>query len=50
VLHDALGLSEHPPKLAKAYTDLRGEIDRAVREFADDVTAGRFPDEEHSYT
>jgi 3-methyl-2-oxobutanoate hydroxymethyltransferase len=50
VLHDVLGLSERPPKLAKAYADLRGEIDRAVRAFAADVAAGRFPDEGHSYT
>jgi len=50
VLHDVLGLSERPPKLAKAYADLRGEIDRAARAFAEDVTAGRFPDDEHSYT
>ena len=49
VLHDVLGLSEKPPKLAKAYADLRGEIDRAARAFADDVIAGRFPDERHSY-
>ena len=50
VLHDVLGLSEGPPKLAKAYADLRGEIDRAARAFAEDVAAGRFPDDEHSYT
>jgi 3-methyl-2-oxobutanoate hydroxymethyltransferase len=50
VLHDVLGLSERPPKLAKAYADLRAEIDRAVRAFADDVREGRFPDEGHSYT
>jgi len=50
VLHDVLGMSEKPPKLARAYADLRGEIDRAVRAFADDVVAGRFPDDEHSYT
>jgi 3-methyl-2-oxobutanoate hydroxymethyltransferase len=50
VLHDVLGLSEKPPKLAKAYADLRREIDRAARAFADDVIAGRFPDEGHSYT
>jgi 3-methyl-2-oxobutanoate hydroxymethyltransferase len=50
VLHDLLGLSEHPPKLAKAYADLRGEIDRAVRAFAQDVSTGHFPDEGHSYS
>jgi len=50
VLHDILGLSEKPPKLAKAYADVRGEIDRAARAFSADVQAGRFPDEAHSYS
>jgi 3-methyl-2-oxobutanoate hydroxymethyltransferase len=49
VLHDLLGLSERPPRLAKAYADLRGEIWRAARAFAEDVEQGRFPDAEHSY-
>jgi 3-methyl-2-oxobutanoate hydroxymethyltransferase len=49
VVSDLLGLSEGPPKLAKAYANLRAEIDRAAREFARDVGAGTFPDEEHSY-
>ena len=50
VLHDLLGLSERTPRFAKAYTDLRGEIDRAARAFAADVGQGRFPDAEHSYS
>jgi 3-methyl-2-oxobutanoate hydroxymethyltransferase len=50
VLTDVLGLSERVPKLAKAYADLRGEIDRAARAFVEDVETGRFPDEEHSYS
>ena len=50
VVNDLLGLSERPPKLAKAYADLRGEITRAAKEFAEDVERGTFPDEEHSYT
>ena len=50
VLADVLGLSERPPKLAKAYADLRGEIDRAARAFAAEVQDGRFPDPEHSYS
>jgi 3-methyl-2-oxobutanoate hydroxymethyltransferase len=49
VVSDLLGLSESPPKFAKGYADLRAEIDRAAREFARDVRAGAFPDEEHSY-
>jgi 3-methyl-2-oxobutanoate hydroxymethyltransferase len=50
VLTDVLGLSERLPKLAKAYADLRGDIDRAARAFAEEVAAGRFPDEGHSYS
>ncbi|HET7237363.1 MAG TPA: 3-methyl-2-oxobutanoate hydroxymethyltransferase [Actinomycetota bacterium] len=50
VLTDALGLSERLPKLAKAYADLRGDIDRAARAFAEEVAAGRFPDQGHSYS
>ena len=50
VVHDLLGLSERTPKFAKAYADVRGEIDRAARAFAKDVVEGRFPDAEHSYT
>jgi 3-methyl-2-oxobutanoate hydroxymethyltransferase len=49
VINDLLGLSEHEPKFARAYADLRGTISRAVNEFARDVEAGTFPDEEHSY-
>jgi 3-methyl-2-oxobutanoate hydroxymethyltransferase len=49
VVSDLLGLSESPPKFAKGYANLRAEIDRAAREFARDVRAGAFPDEEHSY-
>jgi len=49
VLTDVLGLSERVPKLAKAYADLRGAIAAAARAFAEEVAAGTFPDEAHSY-
>jgi 3-methyl-2-oxobutanoate hydroxymethyltransferase len=49
VLHDMLGLSERPPGFAKAYADVRGDIERAARAFASDIEAGTFPDEAHSY-
>jgi 3-methyl-2-oxobutanoate hydroxymethyltransferase len=49
VIHDLLGLSEHPPKLAKAYADLRERIARAASAFARDVETGAFPDDEHTY-
>ena len=47
---DLLGLSERVPKFARAYVDLRGQIAKAATEFAADVAAGTFPDEDHSYT
>jgi len=50
VLTDLLGLSDgKTPKFAKAYANLREEIERAARTFAQDVERGTFPDEEHSY-
>jgi len=49
VITDVLGLSEHVPKLAKSYANLRETITTAARAFAADVQAGRFPDEDHTY-
>jgi 3-methyl-2-oxobutanoate hydroxymethyltransferase len=50
VITDMLGLANgRYPKFAKPYADLTGEITRAVNAFRDDVAAGTFPDEEHSY-
>jgi 3-methyl-2-oxobutanoate hydroxymethyltransferase len=51
VITDMLGLGGgRYPKFVKTYADLRGEIGRAVRAFADEVEAGTFPDLEHSYS
>ena len=50
VINDVLGLTERPPRLSKAYADLRGEIGRAARAFAEEVRTGAFPDAEHSYS
>jgi 3-methyl-2-oxobutanoate hydroxymethyltransferase len=49
VINDLLGLNDRVPKFVRKYANLREEITRAVRAFADDVKAGAFPDEEHSY-
>ena len=50
VVTDLLGLGAgRYPRFAKPYADLRTEIVRAVRAFRDDVAAGTFPDEDHSY-
>ncbi len=37
------------PKFVKKYADLRGELLRAAREYADDVRSGVFPGPEHSF-
>jgi 3-methyl-2-oxobutanoate hydroxymethyltransferase len=50
VVNDLLGLTEDPPKLAKAFANLREEIARAATAFAEEVASGRFPDEAHSYS
>ena len=50
VINDLLGLTEKPPKLAKAYANLRGVITEAVEAFQRDVETGAFPDEDHSYS
>ncbi len=50
VIHDLLGVTEKLPRFAKAYTNVREATLEAARAFAHDVEAGRFPDEDHSYT
>lgn len=50
VINDLLGLSEKPPKFAKAYADVRTTIADAAAAFARDVEAGAFPDGEHTYS
>jgi 3-methyl-2-oxobutanoate hydroxymethyltransferase len=51
VITDLLGLGGGTyPKFVKPYANLREEITRAVRAFADEVEAGQFPDQAHSYS
>ena len=50
VIQDMLGLSgARVPKFVKRFADLRGEIQRAVGEYINEVEAGTFPGPEHSY-
>lgn len=49
VAPDMLGLFEWTPKFVRRYADLRGEIDRAVASYAEDVKARRFPAEVETY-
>ena len=50
VIHDLLGLFERfTPKFVKKYANLREEALKAVREYRQDVEAGRFPSDEHTF-
>lgn len=49
VTEDMLGLFEWTPKFVRRYADLRGEIARAVRDYAADVRAGAFPAAAETY-
>ena len=46
---DLMGLTKRPPKLAKAYRNLRAEMIAAAGEFADDVRSGAFPGPSQSF-
>ena len=49
VIDDMLGLFDWTPKFVRRYADLRTEIDQAVRAYAADVRARRFPGEAETY-
>jgi 3-methyl-2-oxobutanoate hydroxymethyltransferase len=48
VVTDLIGLGDFSPKHAKRYADVQGAIERAAREYAADVEAGRFPGPEQT--
>jgi 3-methyl-2-oxobutanoate hydroxymethyltransferase len=49
VWQDMAGLSPRAPKFVKRYADIGGALRAAAQSFADEVAAGSFPGEEHSY-
>lgn len=49
VLEDMLGLNPNPPKFVRQYAHLAPAIAGAVREYAQDVRARRFPGSENVY-
>lgn len=50
VINDLVGLSPEPlPRFVKRYANLRETMSKAVRDFADEVKKGTFPDARHSY-
>jgi 3-methyl-2-oxobutanoate hydroxymethyltransferase len=46
---DLMGLTEKPPKFARAYRDLRGEISSGVKEWLADVETGTFPSDKETF-
>jgi 3-methyl-2-oxobutanoate hydroxymethyltransferase len=50
VIHDILGLSDFFPKHVKLYAKLAETIRQAVQSYQEDIKAGRFPTEAHSFT
>jgi len=45
-----LGLdNDFKPKFVKKYADLNGVVKKAVAKFKDEVLAGMYPDEGHTY-
>jgi 3-methyl-2-oxobutanoate hydroxymethyltransferase len=50
VFHDLVGYSTgYNPRFVKKYADLQSVIAKAVKKYAEEVKAGAFPDEAHSY-
>ena len=50
VINDLLGLfSRYQPKFSKKYADLGPQIVQAVKQYKQEVTTGRFPDDAHSF-
>jgi 3-methyl-2-oxobutanoate hydroxymethyltransferase len=46
---DLMGLTERPPKFARAYRDLRSEMKNGVKEWIADVEAGAFPNANETF-
>ncbi|MBU6352793.1 MAG: 3-methyl-2-oxobutanoate hydroxymethyltransferase [Actinomycetales bacterium] len=49
VWNDLMGLTAKPPKFARKYRDLRGEMSEAVQEWIADVENGTFPSENETF-
>ena len=49
VIDDVLGMTAKLPRFAKAYADMPSQIAAAVKCYAEDVRAGRFPAPQHCF-
>jgi 3-methyl-2-oxobutanoate hydroxymethyltransferase len=51
VFHDLLGIYDgHAARFVKQYADVRAEMIKGVKAFAEDVRTRRYPEPEHGYT
>jgi 3-methyl-2-oxobutanoate hydroxymethyltransferase len=50
VLHDLLGLSEHPAKFVENFMENNGSVQESLSAFVDAVKNGRYPRDEHTYS
>jgi 3-methyl-2-oxobutanoate hydroxymethyltransferase len=51
VFHDLLGIYDgHAARFVKRYADVKGEMVRGVKAFAEDVRTRRYPEPDHGYT
>lgn len=49
VTNDMLGMFERTPKFVKKYADQKGMINKAAKNYAEEVKSRVFPDEAHTY-
>lgn len=49
VVDDMLGMFEHTPRFVKKFADLRGDISKAVAQYANEVRSGAFPGDAQCY-
>lgn len=49
VIDDVIGLTEKPPRFAKAYADAAASIEQAAKAYAQEVKSGAFPDAAHCF-
>jgi 3-methyl-2-oxobutanoate hydroxymethyltransferase len=50
VFHDLVGYANgYLPKFVKRYADIHGSLNKALREYIEDVKEGTFPDDSNSY-
>jgi 3-methyl-2-oxobutanoate hydroxymethyltransferase len=50
VLHDMLGLNEgFSPKFLKRYAAIAADVRNAIARFGEEVRAGSYPDDDHSF-